>query len=313
MSTPEASVSAMTALPTPEPPTFDVPPWRPPDALHLKLSTDEISADWSENDLCGWQLWHGQIMAGWRERDDDYLLHRSPAMDEDPGDLEDDDEDSESYGPLPAGTVGHDGQAPRWEDETVWLEVGHLERWELTFYDDRKADAWQVRDAGGLLRAADAISESLTEIASAVAAKLDEEQILSEALKDLLGVDPWRYDRLLVLDRIELLPQVRGRGIGAWASARSLAVLAPTDSTLIATKAAPMRADDFREEGDDPRTRLTEQQLTAWHRAQQAISAYWQRTLDLRPLPDSPNILVGTGSFGPHRARTASLTWPAQR
>lgn len=105
------------------------------------------------------------------------------------------------------------------------------------------------------------------------------------------------------------MPQLRGHGIGAWASARSIRLLARDSGTLIVTKAAPLHAGEFRQDPDDHRSRLTDAEDQAWQLAQSKIAAHWQRSLGLVPLPDNPAILLGTVDTTHEAVRATIDSW----
>src|SRR5262249_4102078 len=63
-------------------------------------------------------------------------------------------------------------------------------------------------------------------------------------------------------------PELRGYGIGAWASARSIKALARDECTLIVAKAAPLDASECRTGPDRDSDRdLTPRERAAWDAA----------------------------------------------
>lgn len=233
--------------------------WRRPDALELELTASVSTRVW-EAEQFGWELWEGRIWALWDIEHWTSEQHAGERL------------------PLPpehrAGWAGSDLQGG---ESGMRLHVGHLERW-MRILD---------LDIGTLLEAADAIAEDLLHVIEAIAG---DDEPLREDFGKLTG-QPW-FDRLLVLRSAELVPQLRGYGIGAWASARSIRLLARDSGTLIVTKAAPLHADAFRQDPDS--RELTPAEDQEWQLAQRKIATLWQRSLGLVPLPDDPRILFGT-------------------
>ncbi|WP_131801679.1 hypothetical protein [Klenkia soli] len=229
-----------------------VRPWRRPDFLELVLTTRAESREGSEADEFGWQVWEGSIYAAW------YV---------DGGVRED----------LPTDGSGWRGSDPIHDEDTMKLVVGELDRWM------RRLD---LDDTSDLLEAADAIAQDLLDVVEPIAGRDD---VLTQVCYDLTDQD-W-IDRLLVLRVAEVIPQVRGWGVGAWASARSVQLLAPDAGTLMLTKAAPRDRTPFLA---DPDRELSPSEQRAWTATQNKIAAYWCQTLGLTPLPDNPAMLIGT-------------------
>lgn len=131
------------------------------------------------------------------------------------------------------------------------------------------------------------------ELGVSVSSRIDTEA--SEECYDILGEDRLDFDRLLILREIAILPQLRGHGIGAWASARSVGLLARDAGTLIATMAAPLHRSEFHSGPDtDEHRDLTSAEQQAWGTAQEKIARHWQSVIGLTPLPRHPHVLVGT-------------------
>jgi hypothetical protein len=127
-------------------------------------------------------------------------------------------------------------------DGEVRLDIGRLERWLLSLCgiaDD------VVESPFGVRQAADAISQSRHDV---VAPLVGRDRVLPDECYTRAGND-W-LDRLPVLAAIEIVAQLRGHGIGARASARSIPTLTRDECTLITTKAAPLDASDFRSDPD---------------------------------------------------------------
>lgn len=234
--------------------------WRRPDALDLELSINVGSSSDGETDNFGWQVWRGRIRGVWDLKDD-------PAADD--GDR------------LPHPGSGWEGADPEVRDETVRLPVGELERWMLPLDFD---------EPFALFEAADAVAQELCDV---IAPIVGDHQLLIDDCYELTDQE-W-FERLLVLRSIEIVPRLRGSGAGAWASARSVQMLAPDSRTLILTKAAPLHREPFlRGDDADPHRDFTPAEDDAWKSAQQKIAAHWQRNLGLVPLADNPAILIGT-------------------
>jgi hypothetical protein len=123
----------------------------------------------------------------------------------------------------------------------------------------------------------------------------DEDRLFSDDCYDALDEEWLDFDRLLILREIEVMPQLRGHGIGAWASARSVGILARDAGTLLATMAAPLHRSEFLTGPDADEYRdLTPGEEQAWTAAQDKIARHWQRTIGLTPLPHRAHVLVGT-------------------
>jgi hypothetical protein len=198
---------------------------------------------------------------------------------------------------VPGPGTGWEGADPEWSDGEVRLEVGRLERWLLPLdFDSPMA----------LFEAGDAIAGDLAHVIEPIMG--DGDRVLSDDCYRLTGND-W-VDRLLVLRSIELLPQLRGHGVGAWASARSIGVLVRDSGTLIATQSAPLHRSPFLRDADADHGRdFTPAEDRAWQRAQKKIAAHWQHSLGLVPLPEYPHILIGTGDTVDKRCRATAGTW----
>jgi hypothetical protein len=244
--------------------------WRRPDALELTLSINVSSRVDSEADEFGWQVWDGLIRAVW--------------------DLSDDASEE-----LPGSGEGWDGADPEVVDDTMRLPVGELTRWMLPLDFD---------EPFALFEAADAIAQDLCDV---VAPIVGDHQLLINDCYSLTGQE-W-FDRLLVLRAIELLPQLRGHGVGAWASARSVRLLASDSATLLLTKAAPLHREPFLRDDADPQREFTTAEESAWQRAQLRIAAHWQQNLGLIPLPHNPAILIGTVEAAEGSLQDAVDSW----
>ncbi|MDX6284734.1 MAG: hypothetical protein QOG53_219 [Frankiales bacterium] len=246
--------------------------WPRPTALHLDLGVRVSNRFDTEASAFGWEVWGGRITAEW--------------------DLDETDPDT-----LPSlGTItGWRGTVPDFEETALTLQVGQLERWLL------RLDGEDVGNPAGatvdspmtLWEAADAMSSDLTELVEALMG--DDERLFCEDCYHITGYQEFDFDRLLILREIELLPQLRGHGIGAWASARSIGLLARDIGTLLTTMAAPLHREEFLI-GPDPEERrdFTPAEDAAWHAAQARITDHWKRTIGLGPLRSHPNVLVGT-------------------
>ena len=176
--------------------------------------------------------------------------------------------------------------------ESQRLRVGRLERRVLPLGDEALCQGHLPPVSSGeqLWEAGDALSGALEELMAAVCG---DRQLFRDEVYEVSGAD-W-IDHLIVLESVELVPEVRGWGVGAWASATSIAALTRGPSTLLLTKAAPLRREDFMSGDADGRREMTKDSLVSWTAAQQKIGQHWQSRLGLRPLPSHPDILVATG------------------
>ncbi|MGR7023286.1 hypothetical protein [Geodermatophilus sp. URMC 62] len=209
-------------------------------------------------------------------------------------DLDEDGDDGASED-LPGSGDGWDGADPEVDDDTFRLPVGELTRWMLPLDFD---------EPFALSEAADAVAQDLCDV---VAPIVGDHPLLIDDCYELTSQD-W-FDRLLVLRAIELVPQLRGHGVGAWASARSVKQLAPDSGTSILTKAAPLHREPFMRDDTDPHREFTPAEERAWRGAQQEIAAHWQQNLGLIPLPHNPAILIGTVDTAEGSLQAAVDSW----
>jgi hypothetical protein len=267
--------------------------WPRPDGLHLQLSVGLGSRVEVTSDEFGWQVWQGDIEAIWDLVDAEDLRYPArPSIDQ---------------LPFLANAPGWAGTAAEVSDSRVRLRIGRLERWLLSLDgDDLSGTADNVIESPyDLFDAADAISQSLHEV---VAPLVGSTEVLSNECYTLAGND--YLDRLLVLAAVEIVPQLRGYGIGAWASARSIMALARDECTLIVAKAAPLEASEFRTGPDRDSDRdLTPTECAAWDAAQVKIASYWQSRLGMVPLSTDTRILVGTTGSAAEALRDTLAGW----
>jgi hypothetical protein len=267
--------------------------WPRPDGLHLQLSVGLGSRVEETSDEFGWQVWQGDIEAIWDLADAEDLHYPAhPSIDQ---------------LPFLANAHGWAGTAAELSYSRARLRIGRLERWLLSLDgDDLSGTADNViESAYDLFEAADAIAQSLHDV---VAPLIGEADVLSDECYALAGTD--YLDRLLVLAELEIVPQMRGYGIGAWASARSIKALARDDCTVIVTKAAPLYASEFWTGPDrDSNRDLTAAERAAWDVAQLKIASYWQSRLGLVPLSTDSRILVGTTSSVDAALRKTLAAW----
>jgi hypothetical protein len=242
------------------------------------------------SDEFGWQVWQGDIEAIWDLAD--------------PEALHDPDLPSIDLQPFLTNAHGWAGTAAQVSGSRVRLRIGRLERWLLSLDGDDHSGTGDnvIESASDLFEAADAISQSLQEV---VAPLVGTTEVLSD--------ECYRFgylDRLLVLAEVEIVPQLRGYGIGAWASARSIKALARDECTLIVAKAAPLDASEFRTGNDRDSDRdLTPSECAAWDAAQLKIATYWRSRLGLVPLSTDTRILVGTTSSVDAALRKTLAAW----
>jgi hypothetical protein len=261
--------------------TFAPARWARPDGLHLQLSVGLGSRMEETGDESGWQVWQGDIYAVW--------------------DLADGGDDAARFStdelPFPADVQGLDGAPANTHGSELRLRIGRFEGRLLSLDgDDLSGTADNViESAFDLFAAADSISQTLHDV---VAPLVGDAEVLSDECYTLTGND--FLDRLLVLEEIEIVPQLRGYGIGAWAAARTIKTLARDECTLLVAKAAPLRASEFRTGPNRDEDRdLTSTENAAWDNAQVKIATHWRNHLGLVPLSSDARILVGTtGSAG---------------
>jgi hypothetical protein len=237
--------------------------WGRPTSVSIKMCVTLSTAPVSTEASFGWQVWGGEIFAAWSL-------------------------DSNHGVPLSDDTLGWGGAPIEIIEGDLHLPIGSLERLVLSLTTD-DLGVGSNESIGGpddLFDAADHVSQQLHDV---VAPIVGDDQLLRDECYSITGMD-W-FSRLLVLQQVEILPQIRGLGVGAWASARSIRLLAPDEFTLIVTKAAPLRAAEFREAtiGDQ----MTGPEQAKWDAAQRKISSHWQDQLGLRPLSSDPEILIG--------------------
>ncbi|GAB7005832.1 hypothetical protein JCM18899A_33050 [Nocardioides sp. AN3] len=178
-----------------------------------------------------------------------------------------------------ATTRGWRGSEAVLDEDELILPLGRISAHAIRFGNQpRTPGAEKVETGWGLFEAADAISQGL---ASTVCPMLDvnsPDMFIEEVLE---VIEDEYVDEILVMDETELDPQARRRGIGAWADARVITALAPSASTLIVAKAAPLHRADFLPEGADTRREFTAEESAAWHQGQQSLWTYWSQTLGL--------------------------------
>jgi hypothetical protein len=246
--------------------------WARPSALHLDLGvsvSNRIDAEASE---FGWEVWRGTISAEW--------------------DLEATEPDA--LPPLDSIT-GWRGTKPEFDETGLKLQVGELERWLLRLdgEDLGNPSGMTVDSPMALFEAGDAMSSDLAELMEALMG--DDDSLFCEACYQITGQEGLDFDRLLVLREIEILRPLRGYGAGAWASARSVGLLARDVGTLLATMAAPLHRVEFLTGPDrDQHRDFSPAEEDAWRAAQLKIAQHWQSTVGLAPLPLHPSVLVGT-------------------
>jgi hypothetical protein len=245
--------------------------WARPSTLRLQLEVGVSNRIDTEASEFGWEIWRGTISAEW--------------------DFEDVDADE-----LPSleTITGWRGAKPQFEDTRLFLRIGELERWLLRLDgEDLGNPAGMTVDSPmALFEAGDAMSNDLAQLMEGLMG--DEDRVFCDDCYDIVGAEWLDIDRLLILREIEILPEVRGHGIGAWASARSVGLLARDAGTLLATMAAPLHRSEFLTGPDaDDRRDLTPTE-EAWTAAQGKIAHHWQSTIGLTPLPHHPHVLVGT-------------------
>jgi hypothetical protein len=146
-----------------------------------------------------------------------------------------------------------------------------------------------IRDARGLLDAADEVAGDLEELVAPLvvgAADDDWSPAVIEVWPDAIGVSS-----VLLLRTARTTPVLRGHLLGAWAAAQSIELF-DDGSTLVATKAAPLARQDAVPDLDPDQHELTSAQTTLWEGAQVRITRHWRTHLGLTPLPDNPSILT---------------------
>jgi hypothetical protein len=247
--------------------------WARPSTLRLDLGVSVGSRLDNEAAEFGWEVWRGTISAAW--------------------DL--DDADPDTLPPLD-GRSGWRDAKPHLDEVELTLRVGELERWLLRLdgADLGNPAPLAIDSPMALFEAGDAMSSDLAELMEALMGDGDDRMFCEDCYK--IGGEEWLdFDRLLILREIEIMPQLRGHGVGAWASARSVGLLARDVGTLLATLAAPLHRSEFLTgaAGDEHRE-MTAAEDTAWHAAQIKIARHWQSTIGLTPLPRHRNVLVGT-------------------
>lgn len=264
------------------PPVPSAERWPRPDELDLELSVELTSRTGGLDEQYGWQLWQGTITAGWEW---------SPP---------------EGEPPLPPQARGLWDAEPTmdYDGECQRLRVGRLERRVLPLGDEALCQGHlpPVRAGAQLWEAGDELSASLEEVTSAVCG---DGPLFSDEVYEVSGAE-W-IDHLIVLESVELVPEVRGWGVGAWASATSIAALTRGPSTLLVTKAAPLWRTPFM--GDDDARDMTDDEDAAWAAVQDKIRHHWQTSLGLRPLPGHPEILVANGFIDAGGPMASACRW----
>jgi hypothetical protein len=260
--------------------------WPRPTALQLDLGVSVGSRVDTEASEFGWEVWRGEITAVW--------------------DL--DETTAEALAALSAAT-GWGGKAPGLDEGGLTMRVGELERWLLRLNGEDVGNPSEraVESAMDLFDAADAMSGDLAHLAEAL---VGDDSLFCRDCYVLTQSEWMDLDRLLILREIEILPQLRGYALGAWASARSVGLLARDAGTLIATLAAPLRRSEFLvgSQSDEHRD-FTAQENAAWQAAQRKIAQHWQTTIGLSPLPRDPDVLVGTVETAGPALRGAVGLW----
>ena len=258
-----------------------------PDWLRLDLTTSANSQIQSQGDEVGWELWSGRIVAGW-----DCAADPSRAA---------------SVAAHLAVDVGEE----LWVEGHVTLPVGDCELWLLRLGELHPVVEDQVDLVTGpisVFDAADAISQDLADVVGPlVFSETDQAVGMFLPEVDELTDGAW-LEQLLILRSISVVRPLRGCGVGAWAAARALTVLARDEGTLVALLAAPLSRSAFlRDHGfrDTDAGPLGVAEKAAWDRASAAIGDHWRRTLGLQPVKGEPRVLVGVG--GTNDARSATL------
>lgn len=194
-------------------------------------------------------------------------------------------------------TLDYDGESQR-------LQVGRLERRVLPLGDEALCQGHlpPVQSGDQLWEAGDELSAAIEEVMAAVCG---EGRLFSDEVYEASGAE-W-IDNLIVLESVELVAEVRGWGVGAWASATSIAALTRGSGTLLVTKAAPLWRASFM--GQDDGREMTDVENAAWEAARRKISQHWHATLGLRPLPNHPDILVANGFITEGGPIAAACRW----
>lgn len=260
-----------------------------PHWLRLELSVELPSRREHQSDDFGWDCWRGSIVAGLDTNGDaDLAATLIGALAEE----------------LPTGVLAEDGE--------VTVHVGGCEFMVLRLDEVHPVfgDEVAVGSYGdAIFDAGDALSQDLADILGPLTGGAGDEPFVEEVMD---ATEAGWYDSLVLLRAIGIGDLFRGHGIGAWAAARGIVQLAPSDTTLVALRAAPLNRSKFLKSigvaDPDSHRNLNPAETAAWDAACARIGANWQHGLGLVALTDHPGVLYAPG--GMNKALAATLHRP---
>jgi len=157
--------------------------------------------------------------------------------------------------------------------------------------------------------AGDALAQDLADILGPLTGGAGDDPFVEEVMD---ATEAGWYDSLVLLRTIGIHELFRGQGIGAWAAARGIVQLAPSDTSLVALKASPLNRTKFLKSigvaDPDSHRDLTPAETAAWDAACARIGANWQQGLGLVALTDHPGVIYAPG--GMNAALAATLRRP---